>query len=605
MKKFYLSIAFLAFCGINANAQLSIGGFPQSMKAVMQHENYIPTQNYPLPDWNAFVAENEKDAASRFSKPYQIGLPVTTDITFPSGGTFVTLENGVKIWSAQIQIQGAPAIGLYYDKFQLPDDVQLYLSNDTKNQVLGAYNSSNNTEDGVFANEAILGDVINIELNIGAAVNINDIQLHINKALVYFRSYEYLNKYRISKNTGEKPTDVDPFGLEGSSSTCEINAICPLGQNYPKQRKSIVQIIHPQGYFCSATLVNNTANSATSCKNYLLTATHCDPNNDTSGFVFSQLLVRMNFEKEQCTGGADATVNTLTGVRFRARANYTNTQQPEINGDFMLVELRNAIPVTWDIYQAGWNRGTTMPTLTYPKRYIGFHHPAGDVKKVSVSHTVSPNGEAGGSLGAGTHWQISSIDSGGVEGGSSGSGLFDGDGRLIGIASVAGNPDANCNLNGQGGEAAFLNFVDYGKFSLAWDYNVDGNFNSRMLKPWLDPTNSGVVTLDAVKSNCTDAVTPPPPTGITNNGFMLDNNINVYPNPSVTGIITAGVNFAEATDLEVDIYNIAGAKQASYHLKKVVNDHYNFDLSHFSNGVYLMKFSDGNNTASKKIMIAK
>jgi hypothetical protein len=603
MKKFYLSLLILGTYGLTAKAQLSNGGLPLSMQSPLKNASYVPKQSYIAPDWTTFIAKSEKDESIGLSRPYQVALPVSTELSFPSSGSIITQADNSKIWRAQIQIQGAPAIGLYYDNFKLPEGVKMFLSNDNENQVLGSFTSANNSDDNLFANEPVLGEIVNIELNIEPGVDLNAIQLHMNKALVYFRSYEYLNKYQQSEDANQsKPTDVDPLGIEGSSSTCQINAICPLGVNYPKQRKSTVQIIHPDGFFCSASLVNNTGNTASSCKNYLLTATHCEPNNDTSGAPFSQLLVRFNFERKSCGLGAAAQVNTLTGVNFRARANYIDASPPEINGDFLLVELKSAIPVSWDVYQTGWNRATTMPAnLVYPKRYIGFHHPAGDVKKVTTYNALGTNGEAGGSLGPGTHWMISDIDSGGIEGGSSGSGLFDGNGRLIGIASVAGNPDPNCATSGKGDHSDFYRFVEYGKFSLAWDYTEDGDFGNRMLKPWLDPTNSGVMTLDPLKSNCSDFGS----TGITNNNALLDNNISIYPNPTSTGIVTARINFATASDVDIEIFNITGAKQGSYHLKNILNGAYTFDLSAYANGMYLIRFSNGDNFTTKKIMLAK
>lgn len=606
MKKFYLSLAVLAFCGMNVRAQLSSGGLPQSMKSALQSEDYVTKLHYPLPDWESFIKKNDKEEQNGISRPYKFGLPVATDISFPESGTFVTEENGIRVWRAQVQITSAPAIGFYYDKFHLPEGVQMFLSNDNHNQVLGAYTITNNTEDGLFANEAVLGDVINIELNINPEVSLADIQLHINQALVYFRSYEYLNKYKTIGGTENKPTDPDLFGLEGSSSLCQINAICPLGQNYPKQRKSIVQILDLGGGLCSATLINNTGNSPANCKNYVLTATHCEPNDSTGGPYFSQLLVRFNFEKTQCTGGPDATVNTLRGVDFRARAKYYDTiAEPTINGDFLLMQLKTTIPTSWDAYMAGWNRATTMPaTLTYPKRYIGFHHPQGDVKKVSTSKSINPNGEGGGSMGPGTHWSIIQVDSGGIGQGSSGSGLFDGEGRLIGIASVAGNADPNCDVNDFGEATAFLKFVNYGKFSLAWDYALDGTANNRKLKPWLDPTNAGVMTLDAVKSNCSDA-TPPVVTGLSGHATVLGNSISIYPNPSTTGKITARMNFAEAANIDIEVFDVTGAKVLSSHLNNVLNGAYAIDLSAYTSGMYLVRFNDGNAIATKKIMLSK
>jgi hypothetical protein len=601
MKKGLLSIALLCVLGLSAHAQLSQGGLPLSMQ-YPAGDQYIPASVYKLPDWETAQAKSREDEAAGFSRPYLIGLFANTDISFPSSGTFTVLDNGKRIWRAQVKIAGAPAMGFYYDKFRLPSGVSCYLSNGNGQQILGAYTAKNNAEDGLFASEAVQGETVNIELNIDPMVSFSDIQLHIDRVLVYFRSIDYLNQYAGTvKEEQAKPTgDPDPYNLEGSSSTCEINALCPLGVNYPQQRKATIQILVPSGTgagVCSATMINNTGNTASNCKQYLLTATHCDPANSMQNTHFSQLIVRFNFEKAQCTGGPAATVNTLTGTNFIARANYDDTPNPQINGDFMLLELKEKVPVSWDAYLAGWNRGTLAPALSYPKKYIGFHHPAADIKKVSSAQAISPNGEAGGSDGPGTHWEML-VDSGGVEQGSSGSALFDGDGRVIGIASVAGMDIAACSVNGKGGTALFMRGVAYSKLSYDWDYDNDGVDNFRKLKPWLDPTNSGVMTLDAVKSNCSAG------TGIyQNTNSVLDNSISIYPNPVTNGKVTAKVNFPEATDLNVEVYNVAGARLATYNLSKVRTGAYTFDLAHYASGMYILKFSDGHSFSTKKVML--
>lgn len=595
-----MSLALLAMVGLNAQAQLSESGLPLSMLSKTK-EQYVPVSNFSLPDWETARQKAEKDELAGITKPYLVALPVATDISFPASGTLVQQENGQLIWKAQVHIAGAPALAFNYDHFKLPEGVKLYLSNANGQHIIGGYSAQNNSPDGHFANEPVQGDIVNLEMNIDRGVNVQDIQLHIYKIFVYFRSYEYLNQYAGDNATQAKPTgDPDPFNLEGSSSTCGINAVCPLGANYPKQRKAIVQILS-NGGACSATMINNTGNTEANCKQYLLTATHCDPPNDTTNGHFTEFLIRFNFEKTQCTGGPAATVNTLQGADFKARANYVETPFPQINGDFLLLQVRQHILTDWDIYFAGWNRATSMPSpIVYPKRYIGFHHPAGDVKKVSMSNDIDPNGEAGGSMGPGTHWQIYPVDSGGIEGGSSGSGLFDGEGRLIGIASVAGEPKNGCSVSGKGTPSSFFRYVAYSKLSLDWDYAQDGTANYRRLQPWLDPTNSGVMTLDAVKSNCTGGL------GISNTAKNdFSNSISVYPNPVTNGIVTAKVNFKHSTGLIVEVYNVAGTRQAVYTLANVQSGAYTFNLGGFANGMYLLKFSNGDTFATKKVMLQR
>jgi len=584
----------------HAQAQLGEGGLPLSMQRSITTA-WRPAIQYALPDWEAARNQYEKEAAV-FSRPFQIGVPVDMDIQFPHSGTMVTLENGTRVWRTSVWVQGAPAIGLYYNEFFLPKGVRMHLTNDNGRQVLGAYTFKNNFDDGLFAHEAVQGEKVHLELNIEPDVDVSAIQLHVDRGLIYFRSYEYLNQYASDESVRARPTDEDPFNLEGSSSTCGINAICPLGVNYPIQRKSSVQFLLPAGGACSGTMINNTGNSEAECKPYLLTASHCEASSSVANSTFSQLLIRFNFEKLQCSGGAPATVNTLQGANFKARANYAEAVPPQINGDFLLLELRQPIPMAWDVYLSGWNRATTMPSpISYPKRYISFHHPGGDIKKVSASDDINAFGDAGGSLGPGSHWQIFNVDSGGIEPGSSGSGLFDGDGYLIGVTSVAGDEVMGCGTNGKGQPTLFFKYVAFSKMSVAWEYSVDGTNPINRLQPWLDPANTGAITLNPVKSNCTAASVAIDP--VIRRDDMLDNAISLYPNPSASGQTTATINLADAKDLVVTLHSISGAKLKTYDLKNIKSGSYSFDLSQYANGMYLLKFSDGYNHTTKKIML--
>jgi hypothetical protein len=603
MKRLTLTVSLLVSASLSF-AQISIGGFPLSIKEKLSTVQ-APIYVYEAPDWQKAALGNKQKADKGLITSYVIGLFTNTDIGFPESGSFTYLSDGRKIWKADINIEGAPGIGLYYDQFHLPKGVKYYISNESGKQVLGAYTTANN-QDGAFANEAIQGHIAHLELDMDANVAIDDIAFHIEKALVYYASIDYLKQY---ENSVAKPTDgdPDPYNLEGHSSTCEINAICPQGANYAIQRKATVQLIIPldssgQAGVCSGALINNTGNTPASCTPYILTATHCDlaNNNTVDAIPFKYMLIRFNFEKESCNSAAAATVSTLNGVSLVARANYVNSTEPHINGDFMLLKPKAVIPDSWDAYLNGWNRSATIPAhLDAPQKYIGFHHAAADIKKLFTDQDIDSNGEAGGSDGPGTHWAITSIDTGGVEQGSSGSSLFDKDGYTIGIASVAGDPDNNCAVNSKGGQAFYMKYAAFSKLSYDWDYSVDGDSAYRKLKPWLDPINTGAITLNPVKANC-----DVPTTGVTNvKGKDLNGSINVYPNPSTTGTVNIAFNFAEQQDIKLEVYSITGALLKKVQLHHVTKENYFIDLNTFSNGMYLLKFSDDTSSVTQKIML--
>lgn len=610
MKKVILSAFAFSILYSSSYAQISQGGIPMSFQA-QQSFSYIPQHIYGTPDWAAAVAQEQKENAMGISKPYLVGLFTATDIGFPQSGSFTTAADGSIIWKAQIKIEDAPAIGLYFDQFNLPQGVQLYLMNSNKKQILGAYTDFNNL-DGGFAVEPVQGELVEIELNIQPNVQMSDIDLHIHQALVYWRSISYLAAFE-NGQMAEEWIDgpPDPYGLEGNSSTCNINAICPQGADYAVQRKAAAQIIVPinaqgQAGVCSATMINSTGNTNGTCKQYLLTASHCEPTNSTnnSDIPLNNMLVRFNFERTTCTGGSAAQQNTINGVKYVARANYVQTSTPQINGDFLLLELKQAVPESWDVNLAGWDNTANTPTnYSLPKKFIGFHHPAGDIKKLMTAQNISPNGSAGGSDGPGTHWQLQTAV-GGVEQGSSGSALFNGEGRVIGIASVAGLPDNSCSVNGKGQNTQFLKMAAYSKLSYDWDYSMDGNSDSRKLKPWLDPIQSGVTTMDAVKSNCT-ALDDPGTSNIRIVDEGLNRQIGIYPNPVTNGIVNVSFNLERSTSFIIEVYSIEGKIVKTFQLKDVKSNAYTFDMGDISNGVYLMKLNNGHQNVVKKFTVAR
>jgi hypothetical protein len=120
---------------------------------------------------------------------------------------------------------------------------------------------------------------------------------------------------------------------------------------------------------------------------------------------------------------------------------------------------------------------------------VGVHHPNGEPKQISFSNqTTYTNGWDTW----GTHWKVfwNCVDGQGcgTEGGSSGSPIFDGNGRILG--PLSGGPDVAC---GSGGDYAL-----YGKLNDQWS-SID---------QFLDPTNSGATflngTYDSFQVGCTD-----------------------------------------------------------------------------------------------------
>lgn len=585
-------------CVYVTNAQISTGGLPlsfQSGEAVLTNQYTTPVY-YKAPDMSSIMLEDAKASRTQ-PKPYRAGVLVNTDFSFPSSGNMVTLADGRKVWRAQMNMGDVPALLFYYDHFKLPQGVRYFISNANGKQLLGAYTAGNNSDDGLFATQEVQGGLVNFELDIDKNVRAEDIQLHINKAAVMYRSVEHLQQYA---GNGDEGTALKPTGdpIAGNSSVCEINAICPAGQSYPEQRKATLRIIMPLGGgyvgFCTGTLVNTTKGD---CTPYVLTATHCEEDNSKVNTTYSQWIFYFNFEAPDCAGHSAApNGQTMTGATFVARADY-NHNSDAIIGDFLLVQLKSKVPVSYGAYFAGWNRGTTMPANS---TFINFHHPAGDMKKLAVASNVSPHGVFNQYTIPDTHWGVN-FSTGGNEGGSSGSALFDVDGRIIGDLS-GGSDEQYCtaDTNSLGDEAILGRDAVFSKLSRNWEYPEGNGAENAQLKPWLDPTNTGVTTINSMANAATCSS---PATGITNRDATFDNAVSVFPNPVTNGVLRLRVNLDKTADLTVSIYDITGARKASYAVKSIRSGEYTFDMSAYANGTYMVSVSDGAAITSKKVML--
>ena len=112
-------------------------------------------------------------------------------------------------------------------------------------------------------------------------------------------------------------------------------------------------------------------------------------------------------------------------------------------------------------------------------------------------------------------WKVK-WDDPGVEGGSSGSPLFDENHRVIG--QLAGKP-GNCNKS-----------EPYGRFDISWD---KGNQASKRLKNWLDPNNANISTRDG-QDPCYDNVVLEDRFLRAGNLYQPDNSVTIQASNQIT-----------------------------------------------------------------------
>ncbi|MBP7149089.1 MAG: proprotein convertase P-domain-containing protein [Acidobacteria bacterium] len=423
------------------------GGVPLSAeRAGLKPLAEVPAWTSPEVDVPGLLREDEANR-SRHDIPYRIGHRMATDLSPASAGAWDTLDDGSRVWRLSVASRDALWIVLGFDRFRIPDGAQLWVY-DPALTTVQTYTSRNVRPHGQLWTPPIEGSTIVIELAWPASLAAVSPDLHL--AAV---SHGYKPFGTIGRDAARERNGADGIGDSGA---CNIDVNCPLGALWQDQKRGVVILLSGGEGFCSASLINTTAND---CRPYVLTAHHCGAGVST---VFG-----FNFERSGCNTGDPPPPSTYTVSGATVLADYSTT-------DFTLLQMDEDPPESFDVFYNGWNRSTVAAIETY-----NISHPSGDVKKMAYDDDPPTDGSYWGAH----HWRIGEYEQGTTEGGSSGSPLF----------------DQNHNIIGQlhGGEASCTNITwdEYGKVSVSWD---GGGTTATRLSDWLDPNSTGQEFMDGV-----------------------------------------------------------------------------------------------------------
>lgn len=453
LKKNYFLLLIVLFSFNSIHSQISQGGLPKSFEFKLPDD--FEVLNLKKPNIDSLNNEDKENDSKGII--YRFGVNVPVNFSIDNSGTWDELPNNLgKIWRLKIKCNDALALGIYYDNFLLPPNSKLFIYNESKSQILGAYSEANNHDSHLFANELIFGETVILE---------------------YFEPFN--NKIKpnlsISEVTYAYRGINDASKGFGSSGSCEVNINCAEGSYYSERKKGVARIYVKIGTWagwCTGSLINN---SNSDCTPYFLTADHCTMANSTYATAqdLNQWIFYFNYEASGCSNPAtQPSSNTLTGCSYVAYGGMSG------GSDFDLLELNSTIPSSYDLYFLGWDRSGA--TCSFGR---SVHHPVGDIKKVSTYSTSLTTGTYSNDFTCATnaHWVVQWAQTtngwGVTEGGSSGSPLFDNYGRIIG--TLTGGASLCSNLYG----------IDYyGKLSYHWQSNGANNY--QQIQPWLDPSNS-------------------------------------------------------------------------------------------------------------------
>lgn len=430
---------FLIISANQVYAQLSRGGIPESFNLVLKNAKIIPSF-----ELDSIHAEKLRKEDSDFKIDNRLGVVEQLALNIKEVAIKTDVPGKGTIWQYKIDSKEALSLGVFFKQFRLPPGARLFLYNQSKSNIMGAFSDLNNNPENQLPIAQFPGN---------------------NFILEYFEpaTPEFSGELVIG-SISQAYVDLDMV------ATTRIGINCPQGADWQEVKNSVCLMTFSDtkySYYCTGSLLNNVREDGSP---YFLTANHCISTDAEA----ATLVTYFGYENSTCSSTDASRKKSLAGSTLKSTNSYS---------DFSLLLLKEYPVDTYSPFYAGWNAAGDLPASG-----VCIHHPQGTPKCIAIDKNQVKNypystqwtdesGKVVSTTTANSHWWVA-FDEGDTEGGSSGSPLFDQNKRVVG------------QLHG-GGTSESL----YGKLSLSWNYS---SVFSKQLAHWLDPDNTGTKTIDGL-----------------------------------------------------------------------------------------------------------
>jgi len=304
-----------------AEAQIQHGGTPYSFENDVPGQPPVETMR-PV-DVEALLAEDQADRHSGQPIPPRFGTALDVNLSLNNSGRWTELPDGSRLWRLRIATQGAHSINLIFDQYQLPPGGELFIYNQDRSTVLGAFTEANNKEHGRFSTLPVEGAVITLEYYEPAD----------QQGVTGLSVSQVIHAYRSTFAPKAQPTKSG-FGDSGG---CNINVNCREGDDWKKEKRSVAMVLIDQNTrWCSGALVSHEPRTLSP---YFLSAFHCGDLDDNGSLSSGEIddietwLYWFNYESSSCSNpSGEPGHDGMSGATYRA-GNQAS--------DFLLVELNN------------------------------------------------------------------------------------------------------------------------------------------------------------------------------------------------------------------------------------------------------------------------
>ncbi len=478
---------------------------------------------------NRHLATWKPGAPLRFAEPYEVAFSTRTLGDWTAG------DDGFDTWQVRLRVPSAVSINLGFSRYVMPQDGTLTLYSADKSRKIRAFTAADNGAHGQLWTPMLDGEEILVEARV-PKLRRDSLELEL-----------------ASINAGFTDFNNPMAVLSGS---CNIDVVCPQGDAWRDQIRSVGAYSRGGIDYCSGALVNNMRNDG---KSYFLTAYHCGVTASTQASV----VIYWNYENSTCRApgsgasggpGDGSRAEFSSGVVVRGTSSAT---------DFTLVETQTPVDPAFDLYWSGVDASATLAPGA-----VGIHHPRVEEKRISFANDPLTVTDYLGTTvpGNGTHLRVFTWQQGTTEGGSSGSPIF--------------NPD-NKRIVGQlhGGYAACNDTRSdwYGWTNVSWN---GGGTAATQLKAWLDPDNTGTQSFDGRDGAPFTLAVDPSTVGVCATAASTDIGLTIGSTPGFSGLVDLSASgaptgsttaFAPATvaapgTSTLTVGGLAGATAGNYNL---------------------------------------
>lgn len=486
--RYYLLALLCSALSTTLSAQYSRAGLPPSVQHLHSssgrehlrstHQGVISLEPLASSELRA------QAGASSELRPFTFALERKLPSIHIADGAWTEYSDSSRSWRISIVSPSAKRLSLRLEDYQMPEGGALYVYG-TDGRVKGAFTSQNNSPERMLQLAPVMGDTITLEYAPPTASQA--------PSTLPFRIASLQHAYTdpLRTTTAEEEQQRRNYGWvmgepyfnhRGSSlSTLDCASNVLLYPESNPSARSVVMMITEGNTLSSGVLINNTRSDGTA---YILTAAHCinriyeTDDMDEIRHIVRTAVFFFGFESPRPDGNIRASEEkTLSGAELVAYNADADMALLRITGLPTTGADRGRIPAAYLPYFAGWSISSN-PSAPY----YNIHHPYGTTKRYNLANDTSlsltnyqVNVSSGTRQWVNKHWYINNWGIGTTAAGSSGSPLFDAEGRVIGALT--------------GGRSTCNNPYADRFYSIAQTWTGQGT-PMQNLAPYLDPDNT-------------------------------------------------------------------------------------------------------------------